>query len=374
MIGILCLLASSIAALSIWLKLRSVFSNSRLPVSSIITTDEEKLPTVSLCIPARNEVHAMVDCLESALRSNYPKLEIIVLDDGSRDDTVNLIKSFAHAGVRFIEGTAPPEGWLGKNNALNTLAEQASGSLLLFADVDTRFSTQSIERLVTYATEQSADMVSVLPIRHNPARLSSVLATFRHFWNLLAYSKEHPSVASNAWIIKRSLLIDELGGFKNTAQDVRPEKVIAQQIVQLGKTYKFIISNANLGVSYEKKLSSQYETAVRIYYPDFGLKGILIRVAGLGVGLLPYLVLVAGILSQDIVLIVGAAAAIIVWSGVNAWYLAQLRSFKWSSYGLVSIVLPYSMLREIHLLMASFIQYKRNRIVWKGRPVAVSKR
>ncbi len=366
---LLCLVVSVTAAFAVWLKLQGVFRSSRLPASGTLPTDDEKLPTVSLCIPARNEVHAMADCLESALRSNYPKLEIIVLDDGSRDETVNLIKSFAHAGVRFIEGSPPPDGWLGKNNALNTLARQASGTFLLFADVDTRFSTQSIERLVAYASAQSIDMVSVLPIRYSPSRLSSVLATFRHFWNLLSYSNRRPAVASNAWMIKRSLLLDELGGFKGVAMNVRPEKKIARQLAMMGRSYKFIISNINLGVSYEKKLSSQYETAIRIYYPDFGFIGIALRVVGLGVALVPYVLLVLGIVIQDVTIFALSATVVVLWSGVNVWFLTELRSFKWSSYGLTSLTLPYSMVREQLLLIMSFIQYKRRKVVWKGRPV-----
>ena len=44
-------------------------------------TSSDQLPSVSVCIPARNETHAMSECLESVLASDYPKLEAIVLDD-----------------------------------------------------------------------------------------------------------------------------------------------------------------------------------------------------------------------------------------------------------------------------------------------------
>ncbi|HEY5695544.1 MAG TPA: glycosyltransferase, partial [Candidatus Saccharimonadales bacterium] len=44
-----------------------------------------ELPTVSVCIPARNERHAMTQCLERVLASTYQKLEVIVFDDSSDD-------------------------------------------------------------------------------------------------------------------------------------------------------------------------------------------------------------------------------------------------------------------------------------------------
>jgi len=65
------------------------------------------LPTVSVCIPARNENAALADYITAALASDYPKLEVLVLDDCSQDDTSEVIRSFAHQGVRFVQGSAP---------------------------------------------------------------------------------------------------------------------------------------------------------------------------------------------------------------------------------------------------------------------------
>ena len=290
-----------VIALYVWVRLRHAFGLFRMPPKIKELRAEDDLPSVSLCIPARNEVHAMTDCLENALLSHYPKLEIIVLDDASHDDTGNLIKSFAHAGVRFIEGSPLPDGWLGKNHALDGLAGQASGSLLLFADVDTRFSPDTIGQIVAYMADQSADMVSVMPLRYKAMRESAIFATLRHFWNLLAHDKQHPAVASSAWMIKRQAL-EAAGGFAGVASDVRPEKSLAALVAKNG-VYRFIISTVELGVSYEKKLSSQYETAMRLYYPDFGAAGVIVRVLGLAVCIVPYAMVIVSLLVGDTLLL-----------------------------------------------------------------------
>lgn len=361
---------SVVIALIVWLKLRLVFGEARLATVPPLGMPDDDLPTVSLCIPARNEVHAMTDCLESALRSSYPKLEIIVLDDASRDDTLHLIKSFAHSGVRFIEGSPLPDGWLGKNHALEVLAREASGSLLLFADVDTRFSPGSIRRLVDFVLHDSADMVSVLPTRYNPMRASAIFATMRHFWNLVGHSERRPAVASSAWMIKRALLLDTIHGFKDVAADVRPDKSIAALVARSG-SYRFLISNEKLGVSYEKKLSSQRETAIRIYYPDFGLFGVVLRYLGLMACLIPYVFLVISIVLAEYEMALLSIGAILVLSIVNAWYLSVLRS---NNYGIASLCLPFILVREIWLLFASVAMYASGRVTWKGRPVSVTKR
>ena len=358
---------SLLLAIAVTLKLHRVFQMFRVELPQLNRNNIDALPTVSLCIPARNEMHAMTLCLENALTSNYPKLEIIVLDDGSRDNTGHLIKSFAHSGIRFVEGSPLPSGWLGKNHALEDLLHESSGSLVLFADVDTQFSTNTISQLVAYMNDTNADMVSVLPHRLNTLRSSAILATFRHFWNIVGHTKAEPAVASNAWIVKRTVIDETFHGFTDIADNVRPERAIAQQL-SLEGTYRFIISNKTLGMAYEKKLSSQYETSIRIYYPDFGLYGIFMRVVALIGMILPYVFVIYGLFTQSYMLALLSFVVTIIISIVNAWYLGILRS---NNYGLTSICLPFIMVREVCLLIASYVLYKTKRVTWKGRPVSV---
>ncbi|MCD8561812.1 glycosyltransferase, partial [Candidatus Saccharibacteria bacterium] len=136
--------------------LRKVFQQHKAPHYTSSLTDGSDMPSVSVCIPARNEQHALADCLQRVIASTYERLEIIVLDDVSGDDTSALIRSFAQDGVRFVQGKALPPGWLGKNHALQGLLEEASGSYVLFMDVDTRLEPQAIEHLVRYAQSHRA--------------------------------------------------------------------------------------------------------------------------------------------------------------------------------------------------------------------------
>src|SRR5258708_23758653 len=105
----------------------------RLPEPGISDHD---LPTLTVAIPARNETDDLEACLTSLVASNYPKLEILVLDDCSQSRrTPEIIRSYAHAGVRFVEGKSPERNWLAKNQAYQQLFEEANGELLLFAGV-----------------------------------------------------------------------------------------------------------------------------------------------------------------------------------------------------------------------------------------------
>src|SRR5688500_11530400 len=100
MIVLLLILVTLVAIFILW-RLWRAFALYRMPREIKLRTE---MPSVTVCIPARNEMHALAECLERVLASDYEKLEILVFDDSSLDDTPTLIKSFAHEGVRFVPG------------------------------------------------------------------------------------------------------------------------------------------------------------------------------------------------------------------------------------------------------------------------------
>src|SRR5690606_15885888 len=133
------------------------------------------------------------------LASDYKKLEILVFDDSSTDDTSRIIRSFAQAGVRFVAGTELPEGWLGKNHALDVLSKEASGTYVLFMDVDTVIAPTTIRRLVDDVVYGKKTMVTVIPERADGWRLSVLFGHLRYFWELSVNSVSRPATASALW-------------------------------------------------------------------------------------------------------------------------------------------------------------------------------
>lgn len=93
---------------------------------------------ISVLIPARNEASRIGATLSSVLAQvGVPELEVIVLDDGSTDDTPQVLENYSDTRLRVLRSdTEPPEGWLGKPWACARLAEEATGSILVFLDAD----------------------------------------------------------------------------------------------------------------------------------------------------------------------------------------------------------------------------------------------
>jgi cellulose synthase/poly-beta-1,6-N-acetylglucosamine synthase-like glycosyltransferase len=94
-------------------------------------------PYVSILVPACNEAETMTAALQSLIDLDYPCFEIIVIDDGSVDDTYALAKVFEGDYERCsVRVYTKPNG--GKWSALNFGYNQSSGELLLCVDADSR--------------------------------------------------------------------------------------------------------------------------------------------------------------------------------------------------------------------------------------------
>lgn len=326
-------------------------------------------PSVSVCIPARNETHAMAQCLERVLASDYRKLEIIVFDDSSSDDTSILVRSFAHAGVRFVPGVELPEDWLGRNHALEVLAREASGTYVMFMDVDTDIRPTTVSQLVGYMMTENLVMTSVLPGRSDTWRASTLFGHLRYFWELILSRANAPAISSSLWMIKRHVLLDTLGGFAPHKNEVLPEKHIAAVIGPVG--YHCLISNHTLGVTYEKKWRSQVETSRRLLFPMMGgmWYGALAGVGALLLLNIPLVLIIVGSMTGALPLLVVGAVFVLLGMVTYGSYLRKIWPNRWWLGGLLW---PYVILQELGLFIVSVWGYSRGRITWKGRSVTAS--
>lgn len=134
---------------------------------------------VSVLIPARNEELSIAAAIESVRGqhtsidaptgccSTSIELEVLVLDDGSSDATGAIAETIAHedARVRVLRAPddAPPPGWLGKTWACARLAEESSGSVLVFMDADVTLQPTAVLALVTELRDAGFAMVAPYP-------------------------------------------------------------------------------------------------------------------------------------------------------------------------------------------------------------------
>jgi chlorobactene glucosyltransferase len=218
-------------------KLRS-FNRVRLP---------EKLPKVSLLVPARNEEDNLEVLLPSLIAQDYPNLEIIVLNDHSTDRTRAVADRFAstHARLRVIEGGEMLEGWMGKPNACRQLAQFASGELLLFTDADTVWKPNGASLVVKAFQRTRADALSAWPEQVLQGNLSRLMQPFMA-WSLvgllpisLVPDPRFPDVVSaNGQLIafKRECF-DAIDGFEAGRASVLEDMAMARAVSRAGMRF-----------------------------------------------------------------------------------------------------------------------------------------
>ncbi len=115
---------------------------------------ENTRPLVSIIIPAYNAETYIRKTVESCLQQTYPEVEIIVVDDGSKDYTAHLIERLGKERIRLIR---KENG--GPSSARNLGLDEAHGDYILFVDADDWLEANACEVLVKEAEEQQADIV-----------------------------------------------------------------------------------------------------------------------------------------------------------------------------------------------------------------------
>lgn len=122
-------------------------------------------PSVSVVIATRDEGRRLADALSSLRRSDYPALEIIVVDDRSSDDTPAVLAELARTDARItpVRVDELPPRWLGKLNALARGLEHAHGEWVLFTDADVHLGPDTLRRVIGHCERNGFDHIGVLP-------------------------------------------------------------------------------------------------------------------------------------------------------------------------------------------------------------------
>ncbi len=106
--------------------------------------DNSTSPLVSICIPTFNAVRWILVCLESALAQTYPHLEVLIIDDGSTDETVELIRSVDDERIRLLVN----EQNIGLARNWNKCVEMSRGNFIKFLFHDDILYPECVERMM----------------------------------------------------------------------------------------------------------------------------------------------------------------------------------------------------------------------------------
>ncbi len=247
------------------------------------------MPKVSILIPAYNEEKRIGEAVKSVLDSNYPNLEVIVVDDGSEDRTAEIAEGL---GVRVIR-----TAHVGKAKALNKALKYASGEVIVVLDADTVVERDGLKKLIAPFSDRKVMLVvgTLMPKKRG------ILSYFQRIEYavmselLLSHTQRRMPLPTvfGAFIAIRRELLEEIGGFP---EDIPGEDAyLLVYALEKGYNVKSVDINAETEVPttlrglIEQRLRwsktgililqhfpnalFRYPTALYIYWPLYGLIG-----------------------------------------------------------------------------------------------------
>jgi chlorobactene glucosyltransferase len=344
-------------------------------------------PLVSLVIPARNESRNIRRCVESALASSYPRLEVIVVDDHSTDDTADIVRDLMRHDTRLRVITPPPlpAGWFGKQWACEAGAKECRGELLGFMDADTWQSSDLVTRVVNAMDSREADVLSVAGTQalggfweHMIQPQVFAILAQRYGGTEAVNRSPHASqkIANGQCLWLRRAAYDALGGHAAVRHKVAEDLAIAQLYFRAGRTVVIVLGLAQLYTRMYTSLRELVEgwgkniyaagrdamplgAAGRVLFP-------LVLITPALFGVVPPAVLalaLGGVLGH------GALVWSAIATGANVvWWLLV--------YGWLRLSLGYALLHPIGAAMLLYIALRAivrgRRVEWKEREYRVA--
>jgi cellulose synthase/poly-beta-1,6-N-acetylglucosamine synthase-like glycosyltransferase len=170
------------------------------------------LGPVTVIVPAYNEAANIAATVRSLIASDYPNVEVVVIDDGSTDDTFDIVRALRLPRVRVYR-----QANAGKPAALNHGIARATGELVVLVDGDTVFDPRAVGRLIQPFAEPDVGAISG---NTKVANRGGVLGRWQHLEYVMGFNLDRrmfevgecmPTVPGAIGAFRRDLLV-ELGG------------------------------------------------------------------------------------------------------------------------------------------------------------------
>jgi chlorobactene glucosyltransferase len=231
----------------------------------------KNLPFVSIVVPARNEEKYIERCIISLLNQDYPRFEIIAIDDNSTDNTSKLLKSIKYNTTcnnisSATESTSissstdklkimilknKPEGWTGKTWASQKGFLKSKGELILFTDADTYYAKRdTILQAVLYMQREELDVLTGIPTSEKLTNFWSKITI--PMWDFISIlfgvgsivevnnpKSKFAYLMGSFFLIKRKVFLN-VGTFESVHEEIQEDKALGIIIKERGYKLRLV--------------------------------------------------------------------------------------------------------------------------------------
>jgi len=366
-------------------------------------------PLISILVPARNEAHRVLrEAIGALLRQDYPRLEVIVVNDRSTDRTLEILKELAQSDVRVrvIDGEELPPGWRGKPFALHQAFVESRGEWILAIDADVIAHPAAVRTALAFAREHALDALSLLPRFEyvsfwdrvvepqalNLLRLGMLIAAWRkrrrgvsareggrrwralHPLTLLSAYIGDSAFTIGAFTLVRRKALEDIGGYAAIRGEVLDETILGLRLKQRGHRVFAVegtalirtpsrVTFAELWEAYSRSICSA--VGRRWWIGLIGGSAILVLAVFPPLALLATLVEIAWGESQAVSVVIPAVLSYGAMMGLT-WRLNAADRLPWFWAGLA--FLGYAVFAAIALAVPWRL-WSGAGVMWRGRCV-----
>ena len=276
----------------------------------------KKDPYISIIIPAYNEENTIADTMKSVFALDYPKnkLELIVVNDGSTDKTLEIAKKTSlnsngiHVNIIDQKNT-------GKGAAMNNAIRQSKGEFFVSLDADSFVSAQTLKKMVPYFEDEQVASVSAIMKVRNPKTLVQKMQWLEYimyaFIKIILSNIHCIHVTPGPFSMYRKKIIQSIGGFDETSivEDQEIAYRLQKNHYKLAQTYDgdvTTIAPATIKALYTQRnrwfkgsLMTLYDYRSLIFnkkYGDFGMFQLPSIVSGMFLLLVVIIMFFKGVL------------------------------------------------------------------------------
>ncbi len=319
-------------------------------------------------IPARNEARTIERCLRSVLEQGQD-IRVVVVDDGSEDDTVRRVATVGSSRVKLVVGEPLPPGWTGKLWALHQGIAQVDTANILLIDADIVFTPGILAALRQRLHDKNLGMISIM------ARLRTagfwerlLLPAYVYFFKLLYpfrlvnSSRHSVAAAAGGCVLIRSEVLAEIGGLASLRDALIDDCTLAARVKHAGWPIHIALSHDVASIRSYSRLAELWRLVTRTAYSQLGhslVRLIACTVIMLSLFLLPVLVLFLG-------------DSELQWAGAAAYMVMTLTQVPvlmfYDENPLRALLLPP--IATLFLLMtwnSAWRHWRGTGAIWKGR-------
>ncbi|MBU0638153.1 MAG: glycosyltransferase family 2 protein [Planctomycetes bacterium] len=267
--------------------------------------DPAALPSLSVLVAGKDEESNIGRCLEGLLAQDYPRLQVIVINDRSADRTGEIIDEWAKRDPRVVavHVTELRAGWFGKNNAMRAGQTHATGAWLCFSDADCVYdSPKLLAAAVRFALREQVGFLSVLP-RLEASTLwervvQPVAGAIMVLWNppqKVNDPRSSRAYANGAFMLLARPAYEAIGGHEPVKATLNEDMHMARIAKQVGVRLRVILGGGMYRVRMYTGFAQIWRGWSRIFYGCFGtLPRLLASIVMLSVfSISPYVTLLA---------------------------------------------------------------------------------